>query len=172
MYLFSGTVQVNKHHLRFKRVRSYAKAIFHLLSQNNVHWNINKQRFTWKEMQCRERGSVYLQMASRLWDFDSLLLPPPESSWFHLRGAKRWPHHFYMFFLSVHILCLRRKNNTWKKWSQVQKLHELVTLFTSCNVLTINCFVFCFPNYLSQMMCTFAEHYFLFCTTCVVLPQN
>lgn len=44
MYLFSGTMPVDKHHLRIKRARSYAKANFHLLSQNNVHWNLNKQR--------------------------------------------------------------------------------------------------------------------------------
>lgn len=51
-----------------------------------------------KECKCRDRdwigkaqrgnsGSVYPQMASRWWDCDSVLFPPPESSWHYSRGA-------------------------------------------------------------------------------------
>lgn len=130
----------------------------------DVRWNANEQRFMWKERQERERGGVYLQMASRLWDTDGSRVPPPESSWFHSHGAKRWPHHFCKLFFYVatfHLLqrqkqylkkgwCLQRKTDNLKI-----KLYEFLTIMTSENVLAKNCFVMYRLFYLSWKICTF-----------------
>lgn len=110
----------------------------------------------------RSGGRVYLQMASQLWDFNSLLLPPPESSWFDWPGAKILPHHIQK--LGDFVIIFERMSERRPK---IQRRQLKICMYEMAALFSNNIWLFCVV-----LMWTFVgRNFFLSRVTFISFPN-